>query len=282
MGYNYSESHVAALVARCREVSAWAPPAFWQAPAELRCRCYNGIGPEAWSSRLRELATRLLEPFEVAALVHDFEFGTAERSYAAFTVANLRFAVNSLLEAFHRHPPVANRAELKRLLTMCAAGLLLAVLCQQKLRSKKMRKLIAIFAAAVAVAFIAAGCASTHSTITEFDAAGNVIRTTETSESVIKTVTDSTQNKSVLIWEDGWAAYISASSGTVEDPTPHGKIFCGKVNKGALSLLPNQQGLPGIARIIQATKSDITASLTDGVAATSSEIQTAGKGAANE
>ena len=80
MGYNYSESHVAALVARCREVSAWAPPAFWQASAELRRRCYNGI--------------------------------------------------NSLLEAFHRHPPVANRAELKRLLTMCAAGLLLAVLCQ--------------------------------------------------------------------------------------------------------------------------------------------------------
>ena len=54
------------------------------------------------------------------------------------------------------------------------------------------------------------------------------------------------------------------------------------MNKGALSLLPNQQGLPGIARIIQATKSDITASLTDGVAATSSEIQTAGKEAANE
>lgn len=98
-----------------------------------------------------------------------------------------------------------------------------------------MRKLIVIFAAAVAGLLLAAGCASTHSTITEFDAAGNVIRTTETSESVIKTVTDSTQNKSVLIWEDGWAAYISASSGTVEDPTPHGKIFCGKVNKGALS-----------------------------------------------
>ena len=66
-----------------------------------------------------------------------------------------------------------------------------------------MRKLIVIFAAAVAGLLLAAGCASTHTTITEFDAAGNVIRTTETSESVIKTVTDSTQNKSVLIWEDG-------------------------------------------------------------------------------
>ena len=87
-----------------------------------------------------------------------------------------------------------------------------------------MRKLIVIFAAAVAVAFIAAGCASTHSTITEFDAAGNVIRTTETSESVIKTVTDSTQNKSVLIWEDGCAAYNSASSGR----RPMGKFSAAK------------------------------------------------------
>ena len=145
-----------------------------------------------------------------------------------------------------------------------------------------MRKLILTFAAAVAVAFIAAGCASTTTTITEFDADGNVIRTTETSESVIKTVVASTQGKSVLAWEDGWAAYLSVSSGTLEDPTPHGKMFAGKTNRGALSLLPNQQGLPGIARIIQATKSDISASLTDGVAATSSEIQTAGKESANE
>ena len=145
-----------------------------------------------------------------------------------------------------------------------------------------MRKLILTFAAAVAVAFIAAGCASTTTTITEFDAEGNVIKTTETSESVIKTVVASTQGKSVLAWEDGWAAYLSVSSGTLEDPTPHGKMFAGKTNRGALSLLPNQQGLPGIARIIQATKSDISASLTDGVAATSSEIQTAGKESANE
>lgn len=145
-----------------------------------------------------------------------------------------------------------------------------------------MSKLVVIFAAAVAGLLLAAGCASTRSTVTEFDAAGNVIRTTETSESVIKTVTASTQGKSVIAWEDGWAAYISASSGTVEDPTPHGKMFIGKTNKGVLSLLPNQQGLPGVARIIQATKSDISASLTEGVAATSSEIQAAGKGAANE
>ena len=76
------------------------------------------------------------------------------------------------------------------------------------------------------------------------------------------------------MWEDGWAAYLSVSSGTLEDPTPHGKIFMGKVNKGAISLLPNQNGLPGISRIIQATKNDVSASLTDGLESSSSQIQT--------
>ena len=88
-------------------------------------------------------------------------------------------------------------------------------------------------------------------------------------------MTKSTQNKSVIIWEDGWAGYISVSSGTLDDPTPHGRIFAGKINKGAVSLLPNQSGLPGIAKIIQATKSDLSVGL-DGATAESSEI-TAGK-----
>ena len=91
---------------------------------------------------------------------------------------------------------------------------------------------------------------------------------------MIKTVTASTQGKTVVMWEDGWAAYISASSGTTEDPTPHGKIFAGKVNKGAVSILPDQQNLPGIARIIQATKSDIEIGL-GGLTATGTEVQTA-------
>ena len=75
-----------------------------------------------------------------------------------------------------------------------------------------MRKLFFTFAVAVAALFLAAGCASTHSTITEYDAAGNIVKKTESSESVIHTVTKSTQNKTVVIWEDGWAAYISAST----------------------------------------------------------------------
>ena len=137
-----------------------------------------------------------------------------------------------------------------------------------------MEKIKAIFGiATLMLVLLATGCTSTTSTILEYDETGNLVKRTESSESVIKTVTDSTKNKSVIVWEDGWAAYISVSSGTTEDPTPHGKLFAGKVNKGGISMLPNQTGLAGIAKIIQATKSDITASLTEGVSATSSEIQ---------
>ena len=112
-----------------------------------------------------------------------------------------------------------------------------------------------------AALFVLTGCAATKSTITEYDASGNILKKTETSESVISSVTKSTRNKSVIIWEDGWAGYISISSGTLDDPTPHGRIFAGKINKGAVSLLPNQSGLPGIAKIIQATKSDLSIGL---------------------
>ena len=135
-----------------------------------------------------------------------------------------------------------------------------------------MRKQLLSFAALIAAVCLP-GCTATRCVITEYDAGGKIVKTTESTESVIHTVTKSTQNKSVVMWEDGWTAYISISSGTTEDPTPHGKIFAGKVNKGAISILPNQTGLPGIARIIQATKSDLGVSLTDGVNASSSEIQ---------
>lgn len=136
-----------------------------------------------------------------------------------------------------------------------------------------MRKLFFSFAGLTATICLLSGCTATRSIITEYDTEGKVVKKTESSESVIHTVTKSTQNKSVVMWEDGWAAYISVSSGTVEDPTPHGKIFAGKVNKGAISILPNQTGLSGIARIVQSTKSDLDVSLVDGVNTSSSEIQ---------
>ena len=138
-------------------------------------------------------------------------------------------------------------------------------------KGKNMKTKLFNLLLSAAALFVLTGCAATKSTITEYDASGNILKKTETSESVISSVTKSTQNKSVIIWEDGWAGYISVSSGTLDDPTPHGKIFAGKINKGAVSLLPNQSGLPGIAKIIQATKSDLSVGL-DGAASESSEI----------
>lgn len=135
MGCDYDMNHVDSLLDHGRRIGIWASATFWQTPGETLRRCYNGIGPEAWSSRFRGLVTTLLAPFEIAALPHDFDFGTAPRTYLAFTVANIRFGVNAILEAFHRHPlrlPLdkAGRRELRRLAAMILFGLLLAMLCQ--------------------------------------------------------------------------------------------------------------------------------------------------------
>ena len=64
----------------------------------------------------------------------------------------------------------------------------------------------ATIAAVIAViAAVMTGCTSTESVITEFDAAGKITRRTETSESVIKTISKGTAGKSVIIGEAGWA-----------------------------------------------------------------------------
>ena len=134
-----------------------------------------------------------------------------------------------------------------------------------------MRKIYA-FLALLSIAAVVSGCASTGSTILEFDAAGNVVTETRTSESVLHTLVSSTKEKSVVMWEDGFTAYISVSGGTVNDPTPHGKIFTGKTNKGFISVHPTQQGVAGIAKTIQATKNDLHVNL-EGVSSSSSEMQ---------
>lgn len=141
---------------------------------------------------------------------------------------------------------------------------------------EKVKIIVAFGVITLVLVLLATGCAATQSTVYTYDAEGKVTQKAVSSESIIKTVTDSTRNKTVIMWEDGWAAYISVSSGTTEDPTPHGKIFAGKVNKGAASILPGQSNLPGIARIIQATKSDLSVSL-DGAKSESSEVQSTGK-----
>ena len=101
------------------------------------------------------------------------------------------------------------------------------------------------------------GCTATKSTTITYDAEGRITSRTESQESVVKEITASTAGKTVIAWESGWAAYISGSTATNDDPTPHVKMFAGKTDKGLISALPNQTGWEGIAETIKATKYDL-------------------------
>lgn len=110
------------------------------------------------------------------------------------------------------------------------------------------------------------GCLSaTASTVTEYNAEGKVVRITQNSESILKSVTESTKDKTCIVWESGWAAYISASAATTEDPTPTVKMGVGKVDKGAISLHKNHKELQNnLPAVIHATRDDLSVSV-DGV-----------------
>ena len=102
-----------------------------------------------------------------------------------------------------------------------------------------------------------AGCTATKSITVTYDAEGRITSRTESQESVVKEITASTANKTVVAWESGWAAYISGSTATNDDPTPHVKMFAGKTDKGVISALPNQTGWDGIAEAIRSTKYEL-------------------------
>ena len=133
--YHYSLKYIKYLRRRALRLPFRLPEGFEAAPLRALQRAYNGIGPDRWSCRVRRLTTLLLRPFEIAALVHDYEYATAPRTYRAFTRANVRFAANAILEAYHRHPvrlPLNRNQmqEARRCIMMAGCGLLLAVVCQ--------------------------------------------------------------------------------------------------------------------------------------------------------
>ncbi|MBS1369745.1 MAG: hypothetical protein HPZ91_07280 [Lentisphaeria bacterium] len=119
MEYCYTGNYVVRLRRRCREIGCSAAPAFWNERIEVLQACYNGVGPDAWSSKFRAWVTAVLEDFEVSALPHDYEFKHAPRTYLHFTLANARFAINAILEAWHDRKP-----------KLVWRGIILASLCQ--------------------------------------------------------------------------------------------------------------------------------------------------------
>ena len=137
-----SLNEIRRLVAQVKRYNLSAPESFHAAPLELLRGMYNGIGPEAWSAWWRGKVTQLLRLFSSVALVHDYEFATAPRTYWAFTIANVRFAYNAYTlargEAAERlaqlqtwAPNTARADEVKvTARRTIRAGLLLAVICQ--------------------------------------------------------------------------------------------------------------------------------------------------------
>jgi hypothetical protein len=127
------------------------------------------------------------------------------------------------------------------------------------------------------------GCTATKSVIITYDAEGRITSRSESQESVVKEITASTANKTVVAWESGWAAYISGSTATNDDPTPHVKMFAGKTDKGVISALPDQKGWDGIAEAIKATKYELKLTpngvSSAGTAAASDPSATAARGA---
>ncbi len=120
-----------------------------------------------------------------------------------------------------------------------------------------MKSTPAIICAAVMAAFALTGC-TTESVVTEFDQAGNIVKVTKSSKDPFDKITESTKDKTVVAWSNGWAAYIRASSITAESPTPTGEIYAGKLAKGVLTLHKDQTNADKIPAIIAATREDIS------------------------
>lgn len=120
-----------------------------------------------------------------------------------------------------------------------------------------MRK-IKLFIPAFCLAALLSGCLSGSPTVvSEFDADGHIVRRTETTESAVKSITESTKNKTIIVWRSGWTAGISVAAYSTEDPSPHLKIWAGKADEGLISALPTQKW-SDLAAVILATKQDIT------------------------
>jgi len=115
----------------------------------------------------------------------------------------------------------------------------------------------------IAALLLLTGCFSpTQSTIEEYDADGRLTRRIETSESVIKTVTESTKDKSLIVWDSSWLAYLAVTTSTAEDPTPTMKMGVGRADKGAATIHKNHDLslLPDIITAARAGEISLSAS----------------------
>jgi hypothetical protein len=129
--------------------------------------------------------------------------------------------------------------------------------CQPKIFYMKLFSFAKIPAAAAAAVIAAAGCThSTGSVIYEFDGNGKLIRKSESSESPVVSINRTSETKTLVMWESGWSAFVSASTATAQDPTPCIKLFAGKHDKGLISAVPGED-LSSMAAVIAAAKDEL-------------------------
>ena len=95
--------HLFELLTLIADQELLRPPGFDETPLVTLVRVYNGIGPEAWPERYRGWVTSVLSRYEPEALIHDWEFVFRPKTYFSFTLANLRWACNSIIKAWHTH-----------------------------------------------------------------------------------------------------------------------------------------------------------------------------------
>ena len=115
-------------------------------------------------------------------------------------------------------------------------------------------------------------------TVKEFDAEGKLTKETVSKKPFVNYITDSTKDKTLVVWTSGWVGELSVALMTSEDPTPHVKIYAGKLDKGIISAKPDTKDWNGIASAILATKQDVNVSLS-GISGTSSGSKAAEKSA---
>jgi len=94
--YFASLEHVEELKKQVCSAGLSAPEAFFTTAIEELRSCYNGVGPDRWSSRFRGFVTKTLNWFEPEALIHDWEYTYQPKTYLAFTIANLRLLYNGV------------------------------------------------------------------------------------------------------------------------------------------------------------------------------------------
>lgn len=94
---------------------------------------------------------------------------------------------------------------------LAAACLIAALVLPNTLYGRRGGLSLAGLAACGALAAMCAGCAST--TVTEYDAQGNVVKVTESDESAFAIAAQSIQEKDNMLHASGWAVGVQPSAG---------------------------------------------------------------------